>query len=56
MNSTQDYRNFKSIMAYFQTFMQSFMPGVKAEEEELVDPQRVLRVSIIWKQILHQNF
>lgn len=32
-------------MSFLQNFLQRYMPTVKAEEEELIDPQKILRVS-----------
>lgn len=32
-------------MSFLQSFLQRYMPTVKAEEEELIDPQKILRVS-----------
>lgn len=33
-------------MSLLQNFISRFIPVVKADDEELVDPQKVLRVSI----------
>ncbi|XP_003399309.1 cytochrome b-c1 complex subunit 6, mitochondrial [Bombus affinis] len=30
-------------MSFLQNFLQRYMPTVKAEEEELIDPQKILR-------------